>query len=281
MFSRENTAKKMDKIVNADDMGMSGEINRAIAIAFRDGCVTSASLMMNAPFAEEAALFARGNPGLKIGVHLVLTEGKPLSGASRLPLLASSGKLVHGFARLLWLSLAHRRSFSEQAETEWRAQIEAAIGLGLEISHLDSHRHVHMIPELFRLACRLRREYGIPRLRVVNESLWRSLSAARSLSCFFDGSLVKYGILKTFYHWNGVPSDTYFYGLVYTGKIWGARARVYAPRHYRAVEVALHPRSETDVPDTDFATAMDKSFPGRIDNTRHMARQRSLKEWRE
>jgi hypothetical protein len=165
---------------------------------------------------------------------------------------------------LLWLSCARTDALLEQAELEWRRQIDAALEYGVVISHLDSHRHVHMIPALFRLALKLRREYGVPRLRVVNEDFSRSLACARNPAPFLDGAFVKYAVLKTFYHWNRTDSDTYFYGISYTGKIWGSRARVSVPRRYEAVEVALHPRAVTDGPSSDFAAAMDMDFPGRI-----------------
>jgi predicted glycoside hydrolase/deacetylase ChbG (UPF0249 family) len=255
----------MDKIINADDFGASDEINRAVAEAFQKGCLTSASIMMNGASAGNAAALARENPGLKIGAHLVLTEGPAMAAPKPAPLLAGSdGRLKHGFVRLLWLSLTRPRALTEQAEAEWRAQIEAALGHGLEISHVDSHRHVHMIPKLFDLARRLQREYKIPRIRIVNEDLARSASVARCPVCFFDGGAVKCAALKTFYYLNRVRSDTYFYGLVYTGRIWGPRARVTAPEGYGAVEVALHPRAVTDNKRCDFATAMDVSFPERI-----------------
>ena len=264
-MSFPRNASAMEKIINADDFGMSDEINRAIERAFERGCVTSASLATNGARAGDALKFARGNPSMRIGVHLTLTEGAPLSDPASLPLLVGTdGRLTHGFVRLLWLSLTRESALLEQAELEWRKQIVAALEYGIVISHLDSHRHVHMIPALFRLALKLRREYGVPRLRIVNEDFWRSLASARSPAPFFDGAFVKYAVLKTFYHWNRTGSDTYFYGLSYTGKIWGARARVSVPRRYGAVEVALHPRTVTDEPSNDFATAMDTNFPGRI-----------------
>jgi predicted glycoside hydrolase/deacetylase ChbG (UPF0249 family) len=264
-MSFQGNASAMEKIINADDFGLSDEINRAIERAFERGCVTSASLATNGARAGDALKFARGNPSLRVGVHLTLTEGAPLSDPASLPLLVgTNGRLACGFVRLLWLSLARESALIDQAEREWRRQIDAVLEHGVVISHLDSHRHVHMIPALFRLALKLRREYDVPRLRVVNEDLLRSLASARSPAPFFDGALIKYAVLKTFYHWNRTDSDTYFYGIAYTGKIWGPRARVSVPRRYGAVEVALHPRAVTDDPSCDFATAMDTDFPWRI-----------------
>ena len=151
----------MEKIINADDFGMSDEINRAIERAFERGCVTSASLATNGARAKDALKFARGNPSLRIGVHLTLTEGAPLSDPASLPLLVGTdGRLTHGFVRLLWLSLTRESALLEQAELEWRKQIVAALEYGIVISHLDSHRHVHMIPAVSpcaQAAARIRR----------------------------------------------------------------------------------------------------------------------------
>jgi len=56
-------------IVNADDFGLRAGVNRGIIEAHKNGIVTSASLMVNRPYAAEAADYARGHPKLSVGLH--------------------------------------------------------------------------------------------------------------------------------------------------------------------------------------------------------------------
>lgn len=128
-------------IVTADDFGLTEGVNQAIVRAHRAGIVTSASLMINGGAAEAAVDLARQNPTLDIGLHLNLTNN-PFS-----------------------LAANHR---GRDLEREIRTQIEAALGTGLNISHLDGHKHVHVIPAVLKLVVRLTHEYGIPALRTIN-----------------------------------------------------------------------------------------------------------------
>lgn len=234
----------IEKIINADDFGASREINAAIAKAYREGCLNSTSLMVDGAAASEASEFARANPKLNVGVHLEI-EG--------------------GFVKLLLRSIFVRRALKDWAESEMRRQIENARGMGVRVSHLDSHRHVHMIPALFSVAQKLQREYGIARLRVVNESFWRTFTTTWNFGCFFDGGVVKYAILKSFYYLNGAKSGTYFYSVVHTMHLWGRNAaRVRVPKGFGAVEIGIHPSTIGEGRRLELGTILDKGFPDRI-----------------
>lgn len=239
-------------IVNADDFGVSPGVNEAVVRAHLSGCLSSASIMVNAPYADEAFELAARHPSLRIGVHLNLTgQGglEPVAPASDLPLLTGSGGLFrHGFVGLLALSVSRGGKLSSEAEREMRAQIEKAVARGIKPSHLDSHRHIHAIPVLHAAAERLRREYGIPRLRVVNESLAATRAGSGILRSVVDGGLAKYLALKTLCLLSGARSDTYFYSILHTTRVFGRNAeRIFVPRKYRAVEINVHPgRVEVD-----------------------------------
>ncbi len=66
-------------IINADDFGLCDGVNEAVAQAHSDGILTSATIMVNMPAAEKAVKIAKKLPSLGIGVHLNLTEGRPIS----------------------------------------------------------------------------------------------------------------------------------------------------------------------------------------------------------
>lgn len=159
-------------IVNADDLGISCGTNRAIAAAFEHGVLTSASLMVNMPAADDALRLVREQPGLRVGLHACLTCGPAVLPPHMVPLLVGeAGRFRHSFAGLWQLLRSGRRAEAlAQIEAELRAQWLAVRRRGLALSHIDSHQHVHMLPGLFPIVAALGREAGVP-VRVSVEPL--------------------------------------------------------------------------------------------------------------
>lgn len=249
----------LKKIINADDFGISPGVNNAIVRAFKKGVLNSASMMMNVAYTNEAIALYKQNPGLNIGVHLNLTNQpnqRPLADPKDIKLLLDKdGRLKHGFVSLMLLSFFKKKELSRQLEIEMRAQIDKAFESGIVPTHLDSHRHVHMIPTVFKVAQKLQKQYGIARLRVLNENVFYTFLTAKNWKCFWDGGLIKYAVLKTFYYWNRTKSDTYFYSVIYTTRLFGKNVRkIKVPRHFAAVEFGTHP-SMTEVDAANFEPA--------------------------
>jgi predicted glycoside hydrolase/deacetylase ChbG (UPF0249 family) len=166
-------------IVNADDLGICRSANLAIAHAAREGIVTSASLMANMDAVGQVCnLPANTIPSdaprrLGLGVHLCLSSGRPVLDSRDLPLLVDGDGFFHrGFIGLF--RLVHSRRANEalqQIERECAAQTERLESLGFELDHVDSHQHVHMIPQIFRIAAALAAARGIA-IRVADEPLF-------------------------------------------------------------------------------------------------------------
>jgi chitin disaccharide deacetylase len=157
-------------IVNADDLGWTAGVNRGIVEAHRNGIVTSASLLANGEAFAEAAELARGTQGLGVGVHLNLSDGSPVSAPETVPsLLNDSGRFEGGPDGLL-MKIATRRISMREVETEWQAQIAKVRDAGVAPTHLDGHKHVHMLPGLFEIALRLAKRHGIGAVRVSHEA---------------------------------------------------------------------------------------------------------------
>ena len=152
-------------IVNADDFGLSPGVNAGIILAYRRGLLTSASLMANGPAFRQAASLAAENPGLGVGVHLNLARGTPLSGPGDVPGLVGADGRFRPF-RLR----RHTRSFLEQAEREYRRQLETVIAAGIRPTHVDFEKHHAWRSPLYGLAGRLAGEYGIPAIRNLREA---------------------------------------------------------------------------------------------------------------
>ena len=148
-------------IVNADDLGMSREVNEAIFDLMARGRVTSASLLANAPATEEAIRTIPKFPQCSFGAHLNITEYEPLRRAAELSgLLDGEGKLrpiPPGFRFTLTTLRAIHLEFS--------AQIQKLLLAGIRVSHLDSHMHLHLRPTLFPLIKILQRTYAIRKIR--------------------------------------------------------------------------------------------------------------------
>ena len=123
-------------IVNADDFGISDAVNRGIVEAFDGGIVTSTSLMATGDAFEHAVELARGRPGLAVGVHLVLTEHRPLIGASAAAsLVGRDGAFAPHLAQLLRKRLRGGVSLDE-VRLELDAQIRRVREAGISISHV-------------------------------------------------------------------------------------------------------------------------------------------------
>lgn len=230
-------------IFNADDFGISRGVNSAILEAAQNGILTSTSLMVNQKYAKEAIEQAKKLPDLKIGLHVNLTNENAAAPAEQIPLLADqNGKLKNGFVKLALLALFKGKALKDQVRIEIEAQIKKALALGVSLAHIDSHRHVHMIPVIFQVMTELKEKYQIPRIRVINECGLLSAKHNRGMSWLFDGALIKYFLLRTFSVINGYKSQTYFYTMLYTCKLSADRfTDVRVPADYDAVEIMIHP----------------------------------------
>ncbi|MFS0777262.1 chitin disaccharide deacetylase [Neobacillus sp. 3P2-tot-E-2] len=147
-------------IVNADDFGYSRGVNYGIIDAHKYGIVNSTTMMMNMPGVNHAVELAKEHPALKLGIHLVLTFGKPL--------LSDVSTLVDeqgNFKKLKDLINDQNLSLIE-LEREWTAQIDRFLDFGLTATHFDSHHHVHGIPEFLPVIQRLSRKYNLPVRRI-------------------------------------------------------------------------------------------------------------------
>ena len=152
-------------IINADDFGLCDGVNKAVAWAHSDGILTSATIMVNMPAAEKAVKIAKKLPSLGVGVHLNLTEGRPISKEPCIDrLLDSDGQFAHSPFKLSLLSLAGHK-IREAIRTELAAQIQWVIDHGLKPTHLDSHKHIHSFPALFSIVCQSARSFQIPAIR--------------------------------------------------------------------------------------------------------------------
>ena len=213
-------------IVNADDLGWTQGVNRGIAEAHRNGIVTSTSLLANGGAFEEGVRTARESPRLGVGVHLNLSDGKPVAPPERVKSLLDDNGDFSGGPETLLLRLTAKKVETKEVETEWNAQIEKVRAAGIRPTHLDGHKHVQMLPGLFAVALRLAKKHGIEAVRVAHEA--SSLRAALTSGGEPTGVTLKQGVqarglkllardAREMTERAGISAADYFCGIAQTG----------------------------------------------------------------
>jgi hopanoid biosynthesis associated protein HpnK len=156
-------------IINADDFGLSPGISRGIVAAFREGVLTSTTMLVNMPSFDDGVGLAHENPDLPMGIHLSLLWGPPVSTPSAVPTLVERDGW---FPRSLTV-LARRYYLGtldlDDVRTEFRAQVERFRRAGLRPTHVDTHKHVHCLPGVLRALADVATEQGIRCVRLPRE----------------------------------------------------------------------------------------------------------------
>ncbi|HTX77117.1 MAG TPA: ChbG/HpnK family deacetylase [Terracidiphilus sp.] len=160
-------------IVNADDFGLTSGVNRAILELHRRGVLTSATLMACAAATDEAVAIAKATPTLGVGCHVVLVDGKPALESVRLATLAPAGDgclrpTLGKFVKDLFTG----RIAAAEIEAEAQAQIARLQTHGVELTHIDTHKHTHMFPAVLRPLLRAARACGVRAVRNPFEPAW-------------------------------------------------------------------------------------------------------------
>lgn len=157
-------------IVTADDFGLHARVNAAVEQAYRHGVLNAASLMVAGDAAADAIERARRLPGLRVGLHLVLADGRATLPRARIPALVDAGgRFGDAMARdgVRFFFLPHVRA---QLAAEIRAQFEAFAATGLRLDHVNAHKHFHLHPTVLSLILRIGRAHGLRAVRLPAEA---------------------------------------------------------------------------------------------------------------
>lgn len=161
----------MKIIVNADDFGYSADTVEATIECLEAGVVTSASIMPGMPAAASAVEYARAHPERSYGVHLTLVgDGveRPISEPTFVPSLVDADGCLRR-TREVRMAALRGRIEQRDAEREIAAQIESLCGLGVPLTHVDSHRHLHKFTVFRRALAAVLPQFGIRRVRTVQD----------------------------------------------------------------------------------------------------------------
>jgi hopanoid biosynthesis associated protein HpnK len=156
-------------IVNADDFGLTAGVNRAIIETHRGGIVSSATLMAKGAAFDDAVERARAAPTLSVGCHVVLVDGAPVSAPAAVDTLLAMRSAEPDRFHSRLPAVAARAVFGgfdpDQLVEEISAQIRTIQSAGLELTHLDTHKHTHVFPEILAALVRAARICGVRALR--------------------------------------------------------------------------------------------------------------------
>ncbi|HUP85529.1 MAG TPA: ChbG/HpnK family deacetylase [Acidimicrobiales bacterium] len=154
-------------IVNADDYGLTEQVSRGILRAHRGGIVTSTSCLVLAPGFDTCGEWLEEEEDLGVGVHLATVgEDPPLLTAAEVPSLVDRQGRLPGSWRMFLARATAGRIDADDLAKEFRAQLEAVRQLGIDITHVDTHQHLHLWPLVRDVVLDLAVEYGIPAVRV-------------------------------------------------------------------------------------------------------------------
>lgn len=160
-------------IINADDFGLTKGVNRAIAELHQAKALTSATLMATGPAFEDAVAITRQNPTLGVGCHVILTDGIPVSHPESIPtLLGADGKTFRPSLADFIQALLRGTIREDDIEREALAQLQKLQRAGIDVTHLDTHKHSHLFPAVTRPILRAAERALIGAIRNPFEQAW-------------------------------------------------------------------------------------------------------------
>jgi predicted glycoside hydrolase/deacetylase ChbG (UPF0249 family) len=160
---RNSPVDSVAVIVNADDLGIAQAEADGVREGLASGRITSATLMANGTSLPQALEYVRAFPQCSFGVHLNLTYGFPVSAGSAARLLIDdSGRM----SREVFATLRPTAPVLRAVYAEWCAQVELLFAKGVDVSHLDSHHHVHTVPFLFPVLKAVQKRFRVRRVRI-------------------------------------------------------------------------------------------------------------------
>ncbi|HLK71920.1 MAG TPA: hopanoid biosynthesis-associated protein HpnK [Steroidobacteraceae bacterium] len=233
-------------IVTADDFGLHESVNEAVELATRAGTLSAASLMVGAAASADAVRRARELPGLRVGLHLVLTDGMPTLPPMEIKALVDS----HGHFRSRLVADAARYFLSPRArrelEAEIRAQFKAFAATGLALDHVNAHKHFHIHPTVLGLMLKVGRDFGLRAVRLPYEpaELVQPPSWLARVSCWSIAPWLR--LMQRRLDRAGVMSNDHLLGIHHSGAMSETTLLESLKRLPRGVtEIYLHPATES------------------------------------
>jgi len=211
-------------IITADDFGAAVEVNEAVEVAHYAGVLTAASLMVTGRSVADAIARTRRLTSLRVGLHLVLIDGRPVSPASSIPDLVRSDGRFRSDMTMLGAEMFLRPKVRRQVATEIAAQFEAFQATGLALDHVNAHKHFHLHPTISGLILEIGRRFGIRAARVPAEPRTILALAEPGMKSRSDYVLLPWAaILKSRFEKAGLLVPQSVFGLAWSGAMTARR----------------------------------------------------------
>lgn len=165
-------------IINADDFGMSQEVNEGIKRGIEAGVITSVSVMMNMPYSDDAITFLQKHPEVSVGLHFNITEGSPTLKPKQITTLIREDNSYFHWSSLL-IKLVLRQCSMEEVNRALINQYRRLKSTGLKITHIDSHHHIHLFPSIFNGVVNFAHQEKVAALRSRRFNLWSLSNSIR------------------------------------------------------------------------------------------------------
>lgn len=160
-------------ILNADDFGLTPGVNRAVAELYAAGALTSTTLMARSTAFADAVEIAHANPGLGTGCHIVFTDGTPVSPPETIPsLLGPDRRTFRPSLHAFLIAAVTGRIRRDDLQREAIAQIRTLQTAGLHVTHVDTHKHTHILPQIAGPLLEAVVETGVLAVRNPFEARW-------------------------------------------------------------------------------------------------------------
>lgn len=230
--------------MNADDFGLSIEVNEAVELAHRDGILTSASLMVGAAAAADAVARAKRNPRLAVGLHVAIVDAAPMSAPGEIDeLVAADGRFSCDLAAVSF-KIAFVTRARAQMEAELAAQFRQYVKFGLALDHVNSHHHMQLHPAVMAQIVKFAREYRAAGLRAPIEPHYPIKASAPAARRNMSDRLFRWQasrLARKYAKENFVLND-HLFGLSWTGNLDETRMLTLMPQLPEGLsELYCHP----------------------------------------
>jgi predicted glycoside hydrolase/deacetylase ChbG (UPF0249 family) len=223
--------------INADDFGLSRSINQGIIHSFESRIIQTASISINGSDCDYAVDYLTSAQNNKVGIHITLVGSEvPVSSNLRY-LVGSNGQLLS--RNLIFLKAFFNKNVFLEIYTESKAQIEKALNLNFEITHLDSHQHLHINPLFHKIFIRLCREFNIPKLRTPRSINKFKRYGVGNVVNLFSTSLHSKALINHLSPYNS-------FGFDFSGKLDVEALKLLSKLNHENFEIMAHPGFSSD-----------------------------------
>lgn len=251
-------------VVNADDLGVSRGATLGIVKAHLNGVVTSASISpTGVDYSHAITLVKRDCPCLGVGLHFTLSAGKSICDPGKIPLLVDEqGRFKWEFLSLLKeIRLGRSSPLLAQIDLELEAQIQKLISDGIQPDHINSERHVHMIPGVFERVARAATRHSIRFVRGGKDFGFHTFQLSDAGIFFLNGGVLKWALLRWLNRIGQrrvakelnvrVQFSDYFASYLYTGRLDLILPRLVLRAPEGITEIMVHPGVPGESADAD------------------------------